>query len=256
MIRLYVQAALAADGRIEATQAQVHYLKNVMRRAVSDDVILFNGRDGEWRARIATLERNGGTFALSKQTRVQPNDDGPALLIAPIKRARLDLIVEKATELGVHVLQPVATRRTNSERVNLERLKAISVEAAEQCGRLSVPAIRAPAPLMELLHAWPLGQPLYLLDETGGGIPIADALYAHPHTQTAAFLIGPEGGFEHAELDAMRKLNFVTAVGIGPRILRAETAAIAALVCYQALAGDWDRERGRPPEEPAAAPQR
>jgi 16S rRNA (uracil1498-N3)-methyltransferase len=235
MIRLHVTETLAAGTRIEATTAQAHYLKNVMRRVSGDDVLMFNGRDGEWRAAIETLDRKGSGFTVQEQTRAQAAEHGPTLLIAPVKRAPLELIVEKATELGAQSIQPVITRRTNSERVNLERLGAIAVEAAEQCERLTVPELHAPRPLAEIVQSWPSGQRLYVMDETGGGMPIATALRAETDGMPA-FLIGPEGGFDDAELDGLRKLNFVTAVGLGPRILRAETAALAALACWQAIA--------------------
>jgi 16S rRNA (uracil1498-N3)-methyltransferase len=235
MIRLHVHETLAANTRVAATTAQAHYLKNVMRRAAGDDVLLFNGRDGEWRAAIDTLDRKGSAFAVQEQTRPQAAEPGPALLIAPVKRAPLELIVEKATELGAQSIRPVITRRTNSERINLERLGAIAVEAAEQCERLTVPELHAPRPLAEIVQSWPAGHRLYVMDETGVGTPIAAALSAETDGMPA-FLIGPEGGFEQTELDALRKLNFVTAVGLGPRILRAETAALAALACWQAFA--------------------
>lgn len=238
MIRLHVDAPLAPDARIDATTPQVHYLKNVMRRAAGDEILLFNGRDGEWRARIESLERKGSGFVALSQTRPQAAEPGPALLIALIKRAPLEMAVEKATELGVQSLQLVITRRTNAERVNLDRLRAIAVEAAEQCERLTVPALHAPRPLADVLQSWPAEQRLYVLDETGRGVPIAAALRTHAAGEPPGFLIGPEGGFDDAELDALRKLNFVTAVGLGSRILRAETAALAALACWQALADE------------------
>jgi len=239
MIRLHVTEALSAGARIDATTTQAHYLNHVMRRTAGDEVLLFNGRDGEWRARIDVLDRKGSGFVVEQRTRPQAPEPGPTLLIAAIKRVPLELVVEKATELGAAAIQPVLTRRTNSERVNLERLGAIAVEAAEQCERLTVPELRAPQPLDDVLRAWPAGPHLYVMDETGAGIPIAAAL-GSAQVQPA-FLIGPEGGFDDAELDALRKLNFVTAVGLGPRILRAETAALAALACWQALAGDCER---------------
>ena len=255
-IRLHVEAPLASDARVVTTQPQAHYLKNVMRRAAGDEILLFNGRDGEWRARIETLDRKGCALAVVAQTRAQPDETGPVLLIAPIKRGPMEWLVEKATELGVTDIRLVTTERTNAERVKVERLAAIAVEAAEQCGRLSVPDVHAPTALSALLRDWPATEPLYLLDETGGVTSIADAMQDHPRKQPPGFLIGPEGGFAQAELDAMKKLNFVTALGLGPRLLRAETAAVAALSCFQALAGDWAEQPGRSPARPAAAPQR
>jgi 16S rRNA (uracil1498-N3)-methyltransferase len=240
MIRLHVAAALAAGARVEAAPEQVHYLKNVMRRAAGDEILLFNGRDGEWRAAIDTLERKDGGFTVAAQSRPQTREAGPTLLLPAIKRAPLEWTVEKATELGVAAIQIVTTRRTNSERVNMDRLRAIATEAAEQCERLTVPELRAARALIDLVRDWPAGQHLYAMDETGKGVGLMDALAAAQGLP--AFLIGPEGGFEQTELDALEKLNFVTAVDLGPRILRAETAALAALACWQAIVGDREVE--------------
>jgi 16S rRNA (uracil1498-N3)-methyltransferase len=170
-------------------------------------------------------------------------------LFAPVKRARIDFIAEKATELGVSALVPVFTRHTVMTRVNDERLRAIAIEAAEQCERLSVPEVRAAASLDILLAAWPTDRKLLLLDEGGGGAPIADAL-AHVAPGPAALLVGPEGGFAKSELDGLRALSFATPVGLGPRILRADTAVIAALSCFQALCGDWRTPLAASPDHP------
>jgi 16S rRNA (uracil1498-N3)-methyltransferase len=241
-IRLFVDVDLAPGGEVAMGDTHTHYLRNVMRRAAGDEVCLFNGRDGEWQARIATLDKRGGSFALEAQTRAQEPEDGPWLLIAAIKRTRLELIVEKATELGAARICPVTTQRTNAERLNHDRLIAIATEAAEQSTRLTVPEVAPTAPLKDMLMDWPRGKEpggrlLYLFDETGGGIPMAQAFAAHPKDQGAALLIGPEGGFDQSELDAMKILPFVNALDLGRRILRAETAALAALACYQAIAG-------------------
>jgi 16S rRNA (uracil1498-N3)-methyltransferase len=164
------------------------------------------------------------------------------LCFAPVKRARIDYIAEKATELGVSVLQPIVTQHTIVERVNVERLRANAVEAAEQTERLSVPEVRAPVDLTRLLGEWPAGRRLLMCDETGGGRPIAEMLTgldADARAAPWAIVIGPEGGFAAAELDALRRIKDVTAVGLGPRILRADTAALAALSVWQSLIGDW-----------------
>jgi 16S rRNA (uracil1498-N3)-methyltransferase len=166
------------------------------------------------------------------------------LIFAPIKRAPLDWLVEKATELGVAALLPVWTARTQVERVNLDRLRAHAVEAAEQSERLSVPELRAPEPLDRLLAAWPGERRLIVCDESGAGEPISDAA-ARLRPGPAALLVGPEGGFDETELDAIGKLSFVTRVGLGPRVLRAETATLAAVAVFQAIAGDWRRVRTR-----------
>ncbi len=202
----------------------------------------FNGRDGEWRAVIAGAARHAVTLRCETQTRPQRAEPDVWLAFAPLKKTPMDFLIGKATELGASRLLPVFTRHTAAERVKIERLRAQAVEAAEQCERLSVPEVAEAMALERLLAAWPAGRRLLVLDETGGGRPIATVLAdgrgdgaPPPH----GILVGPEGGFAIAELDAMRKLAFVTPVGVGPRILRAETAALAALSCWQALVGDW-----------------
>ena len=238
-IRLYIDAALSAHAHLPMAETHAHYLRNVLRRGPGDEVQLFNGRDGEWRATIDILDKRGGVFHTDAQTRPQTVDNGPWLLVALIKRAPLEMIVEKATELGAARICPVTTARTNTERINRERLAAIAIEAAEQCSRLTVPEIAATKPLAEILRDWPTPRRLYLLDETGAGTPIAATFALHPREHGAAILIGPEGGFSESELDAMKFLPFVNALDLGKRVLRAETAALSALACFQAIAGDW-----------------
>jgi 16S rRNA (uracil1498-N3)-methyltransferase len=240
---LFVEADLAT-GAVPMSEEHAHYLRNVMRRGSGDEVHLFNGRDGEWLARIGGLDKRGGQFTVHKQVRAQDIEDGPWLLIGAIKRARLELIVEKATELGAARICPVTTLRTNTERLNRDRLTAIATEAAEQCARLTVPQIAPTMALKNMLMDWPTDRHLYLLDETGAGTAMAPAFGAHPKNQGAALLIGPEGGFDQSELDAMRILPFVNALDLGRRILRAETAALAALACYQAIVGDGAKNGG------------
>jgi 16S rRNA (uracil1498-N3)-methyltransferase len=178
----------------------------------------------------------------------RPQAPGPDLWLAfaPIKRARIDLIAEKATELGVSVLWPVMTRRAEPSRVNIERLRNIAIEAAEQTERIDVPVVEEPRALARLLEEWPPDRVLFACAEAGDAEPIAGAVEAR-RNRPAGFLVGPEGGFAPAELDALRKLPFVIAVGLGPRLLRAETAAIVALACWQALAGDGAGADSRPP---------
>jgi 16S rRNA (uracil1498-N3)-methyltransferase len=243
-IRLFVQAPLNAGVSLIMEDQHVHYLRNVLRRSEGDRIELFNGRDGQWRARIAVLDRRGGSFMVESRTLEQAPEDGPWLLIAAIKRARLEMIVEKATELGAARICPVTTVRTNSERLNRDRLISIVTEASEQCARLTVPEIAAAMPLKDMLTDWPENRQFYLLDETGRGTPMAAAFGAHRKERGAALLIGPEGGFDQSELDAMRNLPFVNALDLGKRILRAETAALAALACYQAIAGDGAKNGG------------
>jgi 16S rRNA (uracil1498-N3)-methyltransferase len=210
-----------------------------MRRAAGDEVLVFNGRDGEWRARIEALGKKGGALALIERTRAQETGPDLWLAFAPAKRGSPELVARAATELGVSALLPVTTRRTVVGRINTERLHANAVEAAEQCGRLTVPAVLNPIALEALMADWPAERRLMLCDETGGGRPVAEALDAKHRAAPWAVLIGPEGGFDPSELDALGKQPIVTSVRLGPRILRAETAAIAALACWQALVGDW-----------------
>ncbi|MFQ5764977.1 MAG: 16S rRNA (uracil(1498)-N(3))-methyltransferase [Rhodospirillales bacterium] len=241
--RLFVDAALTAEGRLRLDGVQAHYVNHVMRLGAGDGVVLFNGRDGEWSADIEALGKNRCSVVIGRRLRPQEAEHGPWLAFAPIKKAGTDFLVEKATELGASRLLPTITRRTNSARVNLNRLHAHAVEASEQCGRLTVPEIEAPAALERLASGWPADRRLLVLDESGEGQPIADVLAdlkggGSDPPPSCGFLSGPEGGFDPGELDALRKLDFVNAVGLGSRILRAETAALAALACWQALIGD------------------
>jgi 16S rRNA (uracil1498-N3)-methyltransferase len=225
--RLYVPAALTAGATIEATQAQGHYLGTVLRCAANDPVHLFNGRDGEWQARIAGLRRDRVTLSVESRRRPQEPEPDLWLVFALLKRDATDLVVQKATELGVSALLPVITERTNTPRINETRLTAIATEAAEQCERLTVPVLHAPSRLPDLLANWPPSRILYAAIERTGAARPGPA--AHP----AALLVGPEGGFTPAELDAMLRHPFVTPVGLGPRILRAETACVAGLALLQ-----------------------
>ncbi len=242
-IRLYVEAALAAGALVDLPAPQAHYLTNVMRLKAGDAVCLFNGRDGEWRAVIHEAKRKACVVAVDSLLRAQRAEPDLWLLFAPLKKARTDYLAEKATELGASLLWPVYTRRTVAERVNLDRLRANAIEAAEQSERLTLPDVREPAKLMEALQSWPTDRRLILCDESGTAKPIAEALTATKPTDRFALLIGPEGGFAADELDALRKLPFVSPVGLGPRVLRADTAALAGLACLQALVGDWQQSR-------------
>jgi 16S rRNA (uracil1498-N3)-methyltransferase len=228
MIRLHVEADLTAGAVIEATEGQAHYLGSVMRRTPGDTVRLFNGRDGEWETRIAALTRGKATFAAENQVRQQAGDADLWLVFAVLKRDATDLVVQKATELGVSALLPVFTERTNPGRVNLDRLRAIATEAAEQSERLTVPELCPARSLHDILTEWPAGRPLFVALERAALQPLL------PASGPAGLLIGPEGGFgprDHAVLDRCR---FVRPVSLGPRILRAETAAIAGLALLQA----------------------
>jgi 16S rRNA (uracil1498-N3)-methyltransferase len=246
-MRLFVEADLAAGAAVPLSESQAHYLRNVMRQSEGAAVTLFNGRDGEWKATLALQGKKAASVAVESRTREQAPEPDVWLCFAPVKRARIDWIAEKATELGIAALQPVLTRHTAVERVNLERLQANAVEAAEQTERLTVPEVKAPLELPKLLQS--LGnRRLLICDETGGGPPIVEALSALDAAAKAApwaILIGPEGGFAREELESIRARPDVLAVGLGPRILRADTAALAALACWQSLIGDWQKPTPR-----------
>jgi 16S rRNA (uracil1498-N3)-methyltransferase len=243
--RLYVADGLASGAEIELDRAQAHYLRSVLRLSTGAAAALFNATNGEWLCRISEIGK-GASLAVERQLREPEPEAEPDLwlIFAPIKRAPLDWLVQKATELGVAALLPVWTARTQVERVNLERLRAHAIEAAEQCERLSVPELRAPERLDRLLAVWPGERRLVVCDESGAGEPIGDAAARLP-PGPVALLVGPEGGFDETELDAIGKLSFVTRVGLGPRVLRAETATLAAVAVFQAIAGDWRRVRTR-----------
>ncbi|HTR88197.1 MAG TPA: 16S rRNA (uracil(1498)-N(3))-methyltransferase [Reyranella sp.] len=239
--RLFVEADLAAGIEAPLDEPQAHYLRHVLRLGDGAPLLLFNGRDGEWRATLALPGKKTAAATVGERTRAQAAEPDLWLCFAPIKRQRIDLVAEKATELGASVLQPVMTQHTIVERVNVERLRANAMEAAEQTERLSVPEVRAPVDLMTMLSTWPADRRLLMCDETGGGPPIAEALGgldAAARRAPWAILIGPEGGFAETELSAVRRLKNVTSVGLGPRILRADTAALAALAVWQAIVGD------------------
>ena len=235
--RLFVAGDLADSAPVALTAGQAHYLRSVLRLAPGAALALFNGRDGEWIARLDTVSKAGGVATAERRCRLQQGSPDIWLCFAPIKRPGIDIIAEKATELGVSVLQPVTTRHTHVGRVNIERLAANAIEAAEQCERLDVPDIRNPLGLEALLSAWPVERPLLVAVETGAGQPLAAAALAL-RGHSVGLLIGPEGGFARSELDGLSKLAFVHRVSLGPRILRAETAALAALACWQCIAGD------------------
>ncbi|HJU15397.1 MAG TPA: 16S rRNA (uracil(1498)-N(3))-methyltransferase [Stellaceae bacterium] len=235
--RVYVAEALAEGGAAELGAAQAHHLGTVLRLGRGDGVAAFNPRDGEFLCRIADLGRGRMRLAVLQRLRAPQDEADLWLLFAPIKRARLDWLIEKGTELGVAAFVPVWTERTEPQRFNRERLGAHMIGAAEQCGRLSLPELRAPETLARMLAAWPQERALALCDESGGGRPIAEVA-AGCAGRKLAVLVGPEGGFAETELDALAKLSFVTRIGLGPRVLRAETAALAAVAVFQAIAGD------------------
>ena len=210
-----------------------------MRLKAGDDLLVFNGRDGEWRASIAEVLKKGVILRAEEQVRPQTYGPDLELIVAVVKKARVETIVEKAAELGARRVRLVLTKRTNADRIRLDRLDAIAEEAAEQTGRMDVPAVDDPVKLDALLDSWQAGRRLMFCDETGGAPAIAalGAAGAGPWS----ILIGPEGGFSPEERERLRDLPFTTAVSLGPRILRADTAAIAAMTLWQAAVGDWER---------------
>ncbi len=232
--RLFVRAQLSEGVRIDLDAGQANYLGNVMRLGAGADLLLFDGQSGEWLARIAEAGKKRMTLTVQRQTREPEAIPDVWLAFAPVKRTQTDWLVEKATELGVARLVPVMTRRTIAERVKLERLEAISIEAAEQCGRTRLPEIGEPIELNRLLEIRDLSRRLYFADE-GGGEPAIRAFGAGP----ALMLIGPEGGFTDEERALVRAAPNAVPISLGPRILRAETAALAALASFMAIAGDW-----------------
>jgi 16S rRNA (uracil1498-N3)-methyltransferase len=243
--RLYIAQALAAGSAVDLAAAQAHRLRHVLRLGAGAAVAGFNERDGEWLCRLAEFGRDRAQLTPIELLRPATPEPDLWLLFAPLKRTRLDWLVEKASELGAAALLPVWTERTQPERLNPDRLRALAIAAAEQSERLSVPEIAAAAPLDRVLATWPAGRRLVLCDESGAGTPIAEALAGFAPQAPAALLVGPEGGFTDGELDALGKLPIVTRVGLGPLVLRAETAALAALAVFQAIAGDWRRRRPR-----------
>jgi 16S rRNA (uracil1498-N3)-methyltransferase len=243
---LFVADNLGEGVAIKLGREQTHYLANVMRANAGDGMALFNGRDGEWNSEITALGKHTVELRVADRLRPQAEEPDLWLAFAPIKRGSIDFVAAKATELGVARLIPVMTARTQMTRVNTGRLRANAIEAAEQCERLTVPEVGEPVALAELLASWPASRRLFVGDETGGGQPIAEAAgdIATSANQPCAVLVGPEGGFTAHELDALGKLTFVTKIGLGPRVMRADTAAIAALSVIQAIAGDWRDRRG------------
>lgn len=237
-VRLYVAAPLSDRAELTPDEAQAHYLLHVMRARVGTRVSLFNGTDGEWLAEISAASKRDCTLRCLRQTRIQSGVPDLWLVFAPIKKTPADYLTQKATELGVSILQPVFTRRTIVTRINRDRMLANAVEAAEQSDRLCVPHVCEGADFDKLLASWPTDRRILFCDEDGSAAPIAEAI-RHIAPGPMAIFIGPEGGFDPAERAALRALPFVTPVTLGPRILRADTAALAALALWQGLRGDW-----------------
>ena len=234
LTRLFVRQRLAAGGQVELERAQTNYLGTVMRMREGDEALLFDGQSGEWLASIAGAGRKTMTLTVGHRTREAEWIPDVWMTFAPVKRAQTDWLVEKATELGAARLVPIITQRTIVDRVKLNRLEAIAIEAAEQCGRTRLPEIAEPTPLKKFLDDRDTERTLYFADE-GGGEPAAKAFRRGP----TAILTGPEGGFTDEERASIRGAANAIPISLGPRILRAETAALAALASYMAIAGDW-----------------
>ena len=234
--RLYVKTPLGEGARVELDSGPANYLGNVLRMTQGSELLLFDGSSGEWLARIAESGKKRMALTVERRTREPEAIPDVWLVFAPVKRGQTDWLIEKATELGAARLIPVMTRRTVVERVKLERLQAIAIEAAEQCGRTVLPEIREPLPLARFLEQRDPARTLYFADE-GGGEPAASAF----RPGAAAVLTGPEGGFTDDERVAIRAASNALPVSLGPRILRAETAALAALAAFMTVAGDWRR---------------
>ena len=232
--RLFVRAPLGEGARVELDAGQANYLGNVLRLKEGAELLTFDGRSGEWLARIAEAGKRRMTLAVERKTREPESIPDVWLAFAPVKRQATDWLVEKATELGAARLIPVITQRTIAERVKLERLEAIAIEAAEQCGRTVLPEIASPRPLAQFFDSLDPSRTLYFADE-GGGEPATEAFASGP----CVILIGPEGGFTQEEREHIRAARGAVPVSLGPRVLRAETAALAALAAYMAMAGDW-----------------
>lgn len=236
--RLYCEEPLTQHSTLLLANKASHYLLTVLRAQAGEHILLFNARDGEWRAEITSASKKSAGVTLLEKTREPFSSRDIWLVFAPIKTGRIDFLVEKATELGAAELFPINTDYTNASRVNAERLHAQAVEAAEQSERFDIPKLHPFQPLEKLLGGWPQDRTLIFCDESGGGTPIKTAL-AGLHSDKLALLIGPEGGFSPKEREWLKKQAFCLPVDLGPRILRAETAAAAALACVQAC---WETE--------------
>ncbi|ABL68736.1 MULTISPECIES: 16S rRNA (uracil(1498)-N(3))-methyltransferase [Paracoccus] len=235
-IRLFIDHPLAEGQGIELNADQSHYLSSVMRQGAGDEILVFNGQDGEWLARIERIAKRGGALEALRQTAPQLNPPDLWLVFAPIKKARTDFIVEKAAEMGAARILPVQTDHTNSERIRQDRLQAHAVEAAEQCGGTHVPEVCDLVPLSRLLDGWDAGRRILWADEAlAGPAQVLSGLPRGPW----AILIGPEGGWSESERKRLSAMDCVTRIALGPRILRADTAAVASLALWQASLGDW-----------------
>ena len=238
MQRLYVANHIITSQAVPATDDQFNYLANVLRMEDGHEVLIFNGRDGEWRARLTFPSKKKITLIPLEQTRPQPETSDLHYLFAPLKVGRLDYLVQKAVEMGAGIIQPVMTQHVQGKITSIERLRANALEAAEQCGILAIPDVREPIKLTQILETWPKDRRIIYCDE-GAESNNPLQILRDITERHLALLIGPEGGFSEEERNLLRSLDFVTAIPLGPRILRADTAAVAALAVVQATIGDW-----------------
>lgn len=238
MQRLYLEADLGPNAAVEASVEQFNYLANVLRLQDGAEILVFNGRDGEWKTTLSFPTRKKILLTPIELTRPQPEDCDLQFLFAPLKVGRMDYLVQKAVEMGAGLLQPVMTQHVQGKITSLERLQANAIEAAEQCGVLAIAKVAAPQKLKDLLERWPAERRIIFCDEdseTNNPLPVLSRI----EERQLALLVGPEGGFSEDERALLRSLPFVTAIPLGPRILRADTAAVAALAVVQAAIGDW-----------------
>lgn len=239
MQRLFIDAPLSKGAAVEAGPDQFNYLANVLRMEEGADILLFNGREGEWRASLSFPTRKRILLTANEQTRPQPAPSDLHYLFAPLKVGRLDYLVQKAVEMGAGLLQPVMTQHVQGKITNLDKIRANVTEAAEQCGILGIPDVAEPVKLADLLERWPTDRRIIYCDEGDAGqnpLPLLSKV----SERKLALLVGPEGGFSEDERARLRSLDFVTAIPLGPRILRADTAAVAAMAVIQAAIGDWN----------------
>ncbi|MBB3592374.1 16S rRNA (uracil1498-N3)-methyltransferase [Rhizobium sp. BK529] len=239
MQRVFIDAPLSEGATVEANPDQFNYLANVLRMEEGTEILLFNGRDGEWKAGLSFPTRKRILLTAIEKTRPQPAPSDLHYLFAPLKIGRMDYLVQKAVEMGAGLLQPVMTQHVQGKITNLDKIRANVVEAAEQCGILGIPDVAEPVKLADLLDHWPADRRIIYCDEGDAGqnpLPILSKVTE----RRLALLVGPEGGFSEEERTRLRSLDFVTAIPLGPRILRADTAAVAAMAVMQAAIGDWN----------------